>query len=199
MNRRSDILSQRFEQPYERRAEGDLYRRLLGERWAALPEGLRRFHSARRLEGEFVITVGASRWARLLQYLLRLPCRGGPAAVAVEIDPEVSGERWSRRIGDWRLRTRQSAAGGLLREKVGCLEFDFELALEAGRVLTHRQVGVRLRWLGLALPLPGRLSPRVEGEEGPAGAPYVAEVSVRLAAPGGAALLAYRGFVRVGG
>lgn len=172
------------------------YPRLLGARWRELPEGLRRLHSARRLAGAFDIEPGGSGWARLLQRLLRLPRQAARVPVTVEIRRANGVEVWRRQIGDWRLETRASEVRGRLREAFGPLEFEFEMIQDAGG-LRHQQLAVRLRLLGLSVPIPRPAAPRVEGEEKAVPPPHAAEVAVRLAAPGGAPLIAYRGLVSV--
>jgi hypothetical protein len=108
-------------------------------------------------------------------------------------------ERWHRAFDGRSLVTDQfEAPGGRLAERIGILEFRFRLAVEQGALL-FRQEGLAI-WLGpLRLPLPDWLAIKIDAREGPAGAPGEAgdrtTVDVRVTAPTGRLLFAYRGTV----
>lgn len=179
----------------------ELYPRLLGEAWWTLPESIRRAHfygSPLRLGGSLHLQPGESRWARLLQRIFGLPRQAGVVPATLEIARGDAGEVWSRQIGTWRLRSRQSYSNGRLQEAVGPLVFEFEVSTD-GRCLRYKQVGLRIQLLGLSIPIPRVAAPSVEAEERVADMPYLTEVSVRLAAPGAALLLAYRGRLKLEG
>ncbi len=91
---------------------GCLYPRLVDADWPALAPAVRRAHFTgriRRLAGSLDVELAPGRWAGLFRRAFRLPTRPGPAATTLEITGEGDGEIWSRRIGAWRLVTRERA------------------------------------------------------------------------------------------
>ena len=175
-----------------------LYPRLLGDEWPALPEAVRQAHCdgrPKRLAGVLDVELGAGRRAGLLRWLLRLPRQAGPAATTLEITTSGAAEIWSRRIGAWRLVSREAACAGALEETVGPLVFTFRLSRD-GEALRYRQMGLRLRLLGLSLPVPPRLRLSVDAIERPTADGSGTHLHVRLSVPGGL-LLAYHGDLEV--
>src|SRR5438128_708785 len=125
-----------------------LYPRLLGGEWDSLPPALRAAHFTGEpvcLGGSLEVEVGGTRLARLLRGMLRLPARGGTADATLRIAGDGTRELWSRRIGEWTLTTDQTARAGRLLERVECLEFDFRLAADGGR-LRYVQQELRVRF-----------------------------------------------------
>jgi hypothetical protein len=180
-----------------------LYPKLLGAAWHALDPAVQRIHTdpaATHAEGVFQVSraPGALMW-RILD-AAQVP----PASNATEVHLAVCHrglvERWHRAFGSLPLVTLQTEApGGLLAERIGILEFRFRLVVKHGALL-FRQEGFAIRLGPFRVPLPEWLSIKIAGREGPAGGPDGASdlttVDVRVTAPTGSLLFAYRGTVR---
>jgi hypothetical protein len=94
-----------------------LYRRILGERFDALPEVLRRFHSAPgggRVRGTLRVERGAGWLRSAVATLLRMPESNPAVPVRLEVEVDGDRERWCRSFGERRVVTTQWGAGGLL-------------------------------------------------------------------------------------
>jgi Domain of unknown function (DUF4166) len=177
---------------------GWLYPRLLRDTWDSLPEAIRSAHFSGeriRLRGLLEVEVGNTRLARLLRRVFRLPAQGELAPTTLGITGGPDSELWCREIGKWRLSTVQTARQGKLREKVGCLEFEFRLTPE-GDCLYYMQERLWIRLLGLRLVVPRWLALEVAAAEAATQAPFCTEIVVQLRAPGSGLLVAYRGKLR---
>lgn len=138
-----------------------LYRRILGERFDALPDVLRRFHDSPtggRVRGTFRVRRGAGRLKRAVASLLGLPESGEAVPVCLEIVVEGERERWCRTIGERRLVTVQWAAGDLLMESFGPFVAACALVIDGPCV----RYEFRRAYFG-GIPLPRWASPAVTG------------------------------------
>jgi hypothetical protein len=174
-----------------------LYPHLLGPAWARLDETLRQAH----LDGErlclcgtFCIRRGASRMARFVARMLRLPAAGEAVATRLTVVRTNSGETWTRLFaGNELVTTQTAAADGTMRERFGMIEISCRLEAGSGAIC-YRQVGAAICLGGLRLPLPRWLWPVVEGIEEAHG-PGRTRVSVRVTVPLIGHLISYDGSV----
>ena len=180
-----------------------LYPTLLGAAWHSLDPTVQRIHSApsaMHAEGIFQVSRGGGVLMRRILDAAHVPQPSHAADVRLVVCHRGRHERWHRAFGGLPLVTHQSEApGGLLAERIGILEFRFRLAVKHGALL-FRQESFAIRLGPLRVPLPDWLSIEIAGREGPAGAPDETSdcttVDVRVTAPTGSLLFAYRGTVR---
>lgn len=155
-----------------------LYRRLLRERFEALPPRVRELHdvaSASSWSGRADVERGASLASRVVATLFGLPPAGRDQALRVTFQVDGDREIWSREFGDAVFRSVQYERGGLLRERVGPSTFVFALDTSAeGMALQLR--GVRF----LGVPLPRFLAPSVRTFESERDGRYRFEVEASL-------------------
>jgi hypothetical protein len=170
-----------------------LYTALLGPAWTSLAPAVRRLHeggvSAR---GVFRVRRGASRLARLIASILRMPRPGEGVRVALAVESTRGEERWTRAFDDHPLRTVQWRRGALLVEAMGLVQCLFRLRADSG-ALVFEQVGAALGFRGFTVPLPRFLAPFIEGRAEPH--EDGVHVDVRIHAPGVGLLVAYDGHV----
>ncbi len=167
-----------------------LFRRALGDAYAALPTCLRALHDGSgRWRGEAMVDRGHGVLSRLCAWLTRLP-PAGVHPVVVEIATEHDGERWTRRYGAAHaMPSRLWAARGVLHERLGPATLRYRMTVEAGAIVWH-VAGIRI--LGL-LPLPVRWFAGVEARESGDDGRYRFDVRARL--PGIGLLVHYRGWL----
>jgi hypothetical protein len=94
-----------------------LFRRMLGTQFECLPEALRALHDRSRdsrAVGRCAVTLGRSRPARALAWLLRLPPAAGDIPLAVDFVLEKGGETWRRDLAGASLVSRLRAGSGAL-------------------------------------------------------------------------------------
>jgi hypothetical protein len=138
-----------------------LYRRIMGERFEALPEVLQRFHGApegARAHGTFQVERGTGRLRHAVASWLGLPASSQAVPVSLEIAVEGDRECWCRRFGAQQFVTVQWARGDLLMESLGAVTFSSALLLD-GRCLRYE---FRRAWFR-GMPFPRWASPRVTG------------------------------------
>jgi hypothetical protein len=137
-----------------------LFPGLLGERWEALPEPVRRAHAG---TGTVVLAgkaraFGSRGLTGLVRGLQGLPAPG-PHDTIVTITSERDGERWSRRFGPRRF------ASTLVRAKDDPTAFEETIRPFTFRfALTARSDGFAFafrRWRLGPIPLPGAWAPRI--------------------------------------
>ncbi len=184
----------------ERRAT--LYSRLLGAAWQEVAEPLQRAHAGVGEVhgfGTFRIQHGPGVLARALVRLLQLPRAADQEAVELRVSPAGKSEKWIRSFGQRQLVTHQQEVdGGLLGERVGCLEFRFGLTVHNGAI-HYRQQEARL-WLGpWSVALPSKLAPVVAAVESAPTQGGGTEVDVRVSAPLAGLLLHYGGSLALRG
>lgn len=168
-----------------------LYRRILGARFEALPDVLRRFHDTPgggRAHGTLQVERPEGRFRNALASLLGLPEAGRDVPVRLEVEVEGDRERWVRHLQGRRLETVQWARGGLLMERYGPTAFASALVIE-GSCLRYE---FRRAWV-TGVRLPRRLSPRVDGRVDAGDGGW--RVAVRIGAPCLGELVHYEGWV----
>lgn len=168
-----------------------LFERLLGHRWAELPPSVRAIHGggATSASGSAVARIGKRFPARIMRLVMRLPTPG-LHDVTVEIAPDRTGERWTRRFGSSRFVSRLSdgdkAEPGMFEERVGLLRFMFEMRGDRNGVVWQFA-----GWRFAGLKLPRSLAPRIRAAAEDAGGLY--RFRVVVAHPWIGLLFAYRG------
>lgn len=167
-----------------------MFPRLLGPAFEALPAEVQAAHAgdrALRFAGRSVAR-GSGGPAAFVRVVLGLPGRGHHAA-AVEIAPTGDGERWTRRFGATRFRTRLRPVAddpGAFEETAGPITFRFRAEPCAG--------GFRWGFDGWRLgpfPLPRALAPRIRARTFARDGAY--RFSVLAAHPWAGVLFAYAG------
>ncbi|WP_422931897.1 DUF4166 domain-containing protein [Singulisphaera sp. PoT] len=142
-------------------APPSLYRRILGDRFDALPEVLRRFHDSPRggrARGTLRVERAAGVCQNALASVLGLPRAGDVVEVRLEVEVVGDRERWVRHLQGRTMKTVQYARGGLLVESIGPSAFASELILDG----PFLNLEFRRAWV-LGVPLPKRLAPLVDG------------------------------------
>jgi hypothetical protein len=169
-----------------------LYQRVLGDRFACLPAGLRTFlgnGGAKQASGPVEI-VRQKGWLRnRIASLLGIP-PAGHYHVRLEVIPVGRTERWLRRFAHFTLETRQRAYRGLLLESSGPGSIGFELVVRDGDLYFH----CRRAWV-FGVPVPLWLAPRIASENR-AVASGGWSLSVRFSVPGLGQIAEYRGEVQ---
>jgi hypothetical protein len=168
-----------------------LYRRILGTRFAALPEVLRKFHDepgGGRARGTFRIERGAGRIGNAVASLLGMPEAGTDVPIRLQVIVEGDRERWVRFFGAHRLETVQWMRGSLLMEAFGPVTFSSELVIDGSRL----RYEFRRTWFA-GIPLPRELSPSVDGSVNARDDGW--RVSVRIFAPFLGELVHYEGWI----
>ena len=168
-----------------------LYRRILGTRFDALPDVLRRFHDTPgggRARGTLKVERAAGRLRNALASLLGLPKAGMGVPIRLEVEVEGDRERWVRHLQGRRLETVQWARGDLLMESFGPTAFSSELVVE-GACLCYK---FRRAWV-VGILLPRRLAPVVDGRVDAGEGGW--RVAVRVVAPFLGELVRYEGWV----
>ena len=130
-----------------------LFQQALGAAFFNLPETLRRLHGVRgtaRYAGIASIERGRGLLARLCARIAGLPKAMRDAPTTVEFVVDASGETWRRDFGGTRMQTRLAFKDGLLRERLGPLQFRYHLH-PGGEALWWQVAGGRACGL---LPLP---------------------------------------------
>ncbi|WP_240906183.1 DUF4166 domain-containing protein [Thermomonas sp. HDW16] len=134
-------------------ARPTLFQQVLGAAFFNLPESVRRLHAVRgtaRYAGSATIQRGSNPLARVCARIAGLPKAMQDVPITVEFATDAMGETWRRDFGGMRMQSRLRFKGGLLRERIGPLQFRHALLANAG-VIWWRVEGVRL--FGV-LPLP---------------------------------------------
>jgi hypothetical protein len=141
----------------ERRLPPSLYRRVMGERYEALPEMVRKIHHVcgdSGASGAAIVTGGQNIFARLIAKVMRFP-KAGSCALHVSFAEKDGVERWTRCFGDQSFTSHLSGRDGRLVERFGSLRFLFDLPSD------ERGLEMRIRgWSFLGLPLPLALAPQ---------------------------------------
>lgn len=133
--------------------QATLFQQALGAAFYNLPEAVRRLHALRgtaRHAGVATIERGRNPLARLCATVAGLPKSMRDAPTTVEFVADAKRETWRRDFGGMRMQSRLTFADGLLRERLGPLQFRYRLHA-GGEALWWQVVGVRV--FGL-LPLP---------------------------------------------
>jgi hypothetical protein len=139
-----------------------LFQRALGDAFHTLPFAVRALHlrsGRHRYRGQVEVRRDRNPLARLLAWATRLP-PPGRGAIEVDIDANVHGESWVRKVGTAAMPSRLWLQDGLLCEQLGLARFGFRLSVEAGAIVWRV---VRVQALGL--PLPARWFRSVQARE----------------------------------
>jgi len=179
-------------------ALSDLYKRLLGPQWNQLSEIVRSAHYADTvLRGNFCVTSGEGRLARILARVLRLPTAFDATPVELQITRDGRGEQWLRTFGARHLRTLQyEAPGGLLAERFGVLELRFRLSV-IDNSLRYCQESVFFCIGRQRVSLPRWISPTVSATETALANPPRTRVAVTVSLPWIGLLIAYDGELEI--
>lgn len=176
-----------------------LYRRMLGEAWAGLPEPVRAMHdlpSDRRVAGRAEVERGSGLPARLVAALIGFPAAGRDVPVEVTFEVRDGVETWRRRFAGRSFSSTQQAgrgrSEGLLEERFGPVRVGLALVLEGDRL----RLVVR-RWSLLGLPMPLFLAPGGEAWETAANGRFRFHVEIRH--PWAGLIVRYRGWLAAEG
>lgn len=167
-----------------------LFRRLIGPSMDELPQPVRIVHegmAAAEFTGQAMARTSQHPVARLIMRMAGLP-RQGRHLMSVRIDPDATGETWTRQFSDSRFQSHLShtSTPGLFEESFGPIRFAFEMLPDRQGISWHFR---RWRLFGLALPL--WTAPRIRARSGHLGDRY--RVSVVVAHRWLGLLFAYRG------
>ena len=176
----------------------ELYQQVLGERWWALTELVRRAHEAgEERRGHFLVSNG-DRWvAKRLARWSRLPRSANAAATRLKITVEGTAQLWERQFGSDAFTTKQwMGDGGRLVERFGAWELSFDLHVEQ-EALYYVQRCTRLCVGRLRLRLPPTCAPLVSASEASDG-PDRVRVTVTVTLPLFGLLVGYDGFLELG-
>lgn len=132
-----------------------LYQQLLGAQFSGLPASIRMLHSLQgrvAYAGRADIQRGRHPLAQLCALVTGLPPAMRDAPTRVEFDADPRCEIWRRDFGGSRMVSTLTCRDGRLCERLGAVQFRFELQAGAGEIQWIVR-GARL--FGL-LPLPAR-------------------------------------------
>lgn len=171
--------------------EAVLFRRVLGDRFGALPAAVRRINGSSEaavFRGRGMARGSRRLPVRLLRGLLGLPAPGRYAELTVAVEPFAGGERWTRRFGRSRFGSilRGLPDPGVFEERFGPIRFVFDVeARPSGFIWRFRD------WSLGPVPLPRSLAPRIRARAFEAGGAY--RFRVATAHPWLGLLFAYAG------
>ena len=132
-----------------------LFQQALGAAFFKLPAPVRTLHAVRgtaRYAGIASVERGRNPLARLCARIAGLPGAMQDVPITVEFTADTRSETWHRDFAGTRMHSRLAYKNGLLRERIGPLQFRHALLANAGAIW-WRVAGVRV--FGV-LPLPAR-------------------------------------------
>jgi hypothetical protein len=176
----------------ERALPPPLYVRVMGGRYAALPEAVRTMHRVcgdAGASGEATVDRGTNMAARMVAAVMGFP-RAGAHPLHVSFIERDGVEQWTRSFGNQRFTSHLSERNGRLVERFGPLRFHFDLPSDA-RGLEMRIV----RWSCFGVPLPLALAPQSVAREWEEGGRFHFDVSIALPLVG--MVVHYRGWLVV--
>lgn len=135
----------------------------MGDRFAALADGVQRFHRLRGrhlLRGQVVTDAPATWPGRLLAACLGSPQRSRRGEIEFELHADDEREIWIRRFPGRTMRSELRRSGTRVVECLGAARLEFELHDDAGAL----RMRLTRMWFG-GIPCPAWLRPRVEAEE----------------------------------
>jgi hypothetical protein len=172
-----------------------LYRRILGDAYALMPEPLRVLHD---LDGDLVaegmatVERGTGMLSRLAAWIVGFPAAGENVAVTVSFRGRDGRERWQRNFAGCRFASVQEEGRGrnerLLCERFGPLNFAMALVLDGERLRLLLR-----RWSIFGIPLPLALAPRSNACEFAEDGRFRFHVEIGHAVTG--PIVAYRGWL----
>jgi hypothetical protein len=169
-----------------------LFQRLLGDAFADLAPRVRELHgpdTSASWHGRATIRRGEALLARLCAAVAGLPPSLHDVPTRVVFVREGDGETWARDFGGHPMRSSLWARDGLLCERLGPLEFAFELSARDGE---NHWLTRRVRLLGV-LPLPAAWFSGVRCREREHAGRY--EFLVEAALPLAGPLIRYEGWL----
>jgi saccharopine dehydrogenase-like NADP-dependent oxidoreductase len=134
-----------------------LYRRVMGDAFAALPGPVRAMHNIcgqGSATGEAVVTRGRNPITRLVAALVGFP-PAGTHALHVGFEETDGVERWIRHFGRHAFHSTLSQCGACVAERFGPLRFHFALPSDGAGLTMALQ-----RWTVFGLPLPRAFAPQ---------------------------------------
>ena len=171
-----------------------LFRRLIGDRFEALPIQLRAVHDGTALRtyaGRCRVERGTSLLSRLCGAISSLPPAADAVPIRVSIEPHGRGETWHRDFGGRTMRSTLEERGGLLEERLGPTVFRYAL-IAGSEAIDWRLVGIR----SFGIPLPLAWFEKVSARESLDGSLYRFDVRAELPVAG--LLVHYQGTLDVG-
>jgi hypothetical protein len=88
--------------------------------------------------------------ARFFIWILKLPKEGPDQDTTIQVELSENLERWNRKIGRSRFRTKHRAVEGLLEERAGYFRFMHRVSVVNGGLNYHQE---RVYFCGIRLPL----------------------------------------------
>ena len=156
-----------------------LFQQALGAPFFKLPASVRRLHATRgtaRYAGKATVERGVNPLARLCGRLAGLPRTMRDVPITVEFIADANGEAWHRDFAGIAMHSRLAFRDGLLRERIGPLQFRHALLANAGAIWWRVQA---VRLLGV-LPLPARWFRGVRCRESEKAGRYQFEIEATL-------------------
>ena len=114
-----------------------VFQQALGASFFRLPESLRRLHGVRgraRYAGIATNERGRNPLARLCARIAGLPPAASEVATTVDFTTDAKGETWHRDFGGHRMVSKLALKNGLLRERLGPLQFRHALHANDGAI-----------------------------------------------------------------
>jgi len=148
-----------------------------------------------RGHGVLRVENGGNAAARMLARLFQLPRAGDAVETQVIVTPIAGGERWLRTFGAHALDTRQYPADGGMAERIGPVEFRFQIDMVNGSRI-FLQTGAAVMMGSLRIPVPRWCAPSVCAREDRAGEGRV-RIDVRVEMPLVGSILSYAGTIDV--
>lgn len=169
-----------------------LFQRLLGDAFQSLAPQVRELHSLRTTStwrGQSSIQRGPHPVAGVCAAIAGLPPSMENIATTVEFEAADDSEIWRRDFGGYAMQSRLHARENQLRERLGPMEFTFDLSARDGEI-HWRTTGARL--FGV-LPLPAKWFANVRCRERGIAARY--EFLVEATLPWVGSLIRYEGWL----
>jgi hypothetical protein len=165
-----------------------------------LPGVVRRFHAAdHEVVGHGTLHVEQSNFkiGRWVARLMRMPSTMGDTPVVLTIRREARTHRppceeWRRSFQGEVMASSQTTDGKYLLERIGPLEFCFDLQV-ADQRLRFNHIRTRTQLGALRLGIPRPLSPTIHASVGATASGDQLHVSVKISAPVLGTLLSYTG------
>ena len=172
--------------------EPTVFQQVLRAPFFNLPDSLRALHSIRgrgQYSGRVQVERGRHPLARLCAAIAGLPPAMVDAPLRMEFIATAKGETWRRDFGGHPMTSRLKCRNGLLRERLGPIQFRFLLHTADGAIYWNVD-GVRLQGV---LPLPTGLFGRVQCREREHEGRY--EFRVEASLPLAGLLIRYEGWL----
>lgn len=167
-----------------------LYRRVIGERFYALPNAVRQMHEVLRdggASGKGTVIGAANALGAVVARIMRFP-PAGDYDIHVAFTERDGVERWTRQFGARTFSSTLSKEGDRLVERFGPLRFEFDLPSdERGLEMSMR------RWSAGRIPLPLMLAPKSRAREWEADGRFWFDVPIALPLLG--RIVHYRGWL----